>query len=215
MRFGVIPTNGRQCVSQAVDALLPQVAYLAVVEAGTRVEPREYPAEVTVLRDQGDDLNISRWWNLGLNWAEKIAKAADAPIWDVAIINDDVIVPRTWLCYVADDMRALGCAAACSGGPGTSPVIHRKPGTASVFTRLQGFAFVLAGETQLRADEDLSWWYQDDKLGADAALAGGMVMFPDCHVRHLYPNGQITPEMQVQIGRDRETFIQKMGYAPW
>lgn len=200
---------------KAVNALLPQVAYLAVIEAGHERIRNQYPDGVTVLPDNVGGLNISRWWNLGLIWAEKMAQAAGEPAWDVAIINDDVIVPPNWLCYVADDMRALGCKAACSGGGNNSVHIQRHAGPVSVFSRLQGFAFVIAGESGLRADEELQWWYQDDKLGADAATAGGMVMYPGCHVQHLYPNGQVTGEMQVQIGLDRETFVRKMGYAPW
>lgn len=215
IRLGVIPTNGRECVFQAIDALLPQVNYLAVIEAGNSRIKNTYPPGVIVLSDHSDTLNISRWWNIGLNWAEKMAQASDEPMWDVAIINDDVIVPGTWLCYVADDMRSLGCKAGCSGGSGNSVTVHRAPGPISVFSRIQGFAFVIAGESGLRADEELQWWYQDDKLGADAAAAGGMVMFPGCSVTHLYPNSQMTPEMQVQIGLDREVFVRKMGYAPW
>lgn len=215
IRLGVIPTNGRECVLQSVNALLPQVNYLAVIEAGHDRIHNQYPDGVIVLPDHQGGLNISRWWNLGLDWAEKIALASDEDTWDVAIINDDVIVPPTWFCYIADDMRALGCKASCSGGNGNSVHVQRHAGPVSVFSRLQGFAFVIAGESGLRADEELHWWYQDDKLGADAAVAGGMVMYPGCEVRHLYPNGQVTGEMQVQIGLDRETFVRKMGYAPW
>lgn len=215
IRVGVIPTNGRECVSQAIEALLPQVNYLVVVEAGPNRLPNTYPPGVTVIPDQLTDLNISRWWNLGLNWAEKVAKASGEDHWDVAIINDDVIVPSSWFCYVADDLRALGCTAGCSGGSGNGVTIHRKPGPIDIFTRIQGFAFVVVGESGLRADEELHWWYQDDKLGADAATAGGMVMFPACTVNHLYPNSQMTNEMHVQIAQDREVFIRKMGYAPW
>lgn len=215
IRLGVIPTNGRACVFQAIEALLPQVNYLAVVEAGPERTHNEYPPGVTVVPDHLTTLNISRWWNIGLNWAEKVAQASGEETWDVAVINDDVIVPDTWLCYVADDMRTLGCKAACSGGNGNSVTIHRNPGPINIFTRIQGFAFVIAGESGLRADEDLHWWYQDDKLGADAASAGGMVMFPGCAVNHLYPNSQMTNEMHVQIAQDRAVFIEKMGYVPW
>lgn len=216
LRFGVIPTNGRECVEKAVAALLPQVNGLIIIEAGGSVTRRIYPEGVAVLPDPlAPDLNISRWWNLGIDWAAQQAAAMGATTWDVAVINDDVIVPSTWLCYIADDMRALGCLAGCSGGHGGSPTIHRRAEPVSLFTRLQGFAFVIAGESGLRADEDLKWWYGDDKLGAEAAAAGGMVMFPGCSVQHLYPNAQTTLDHQPQIGRDRTTFITKMGYTPW
>lgn len=200
----------------AVSALLPQVNFMAVIEAGPdRFSRQDYPDSVTILSEPTGSLNISQWWNIGIDWASNIAGEIGAEAWDVAIINDDVIVQPTWLCYIADDMRILGCVASCSGGTGTSPIIHRSPGPVSLYTRLQGFAFVLAGESGIRADERLEWWYQDDKLTADAASAGGMVMYPDCHVRHLFPNGQMTPQMHVQIAKDREMFVNLMGYAPW
>lgn len=213
-RYAVIPTNGRECVDMAIAAMLHQVDRLAVVESGPSVTSRRYPAEVTHLFG-GTELNISRWWNVGLDWAEAEATAAGHSTWDVAVINDDVIVPPAWFCYVADDLRALGCVAGCSGGRHGTPQIQRQAGPVGLFDRLQGFAFVLAGESGLRADEEMAWWYGDDDLGARAAAAGGMVMMPGCHVQHLYPNAQTTDAQQPQIALDRATFIRKRGFVPW
>lgn len=216
LRFGVIPTNGRPCVDDAVAHLLPQVSEIAVIEAGQRIEHREYPEGVTTILDpERPDLNISRWWNLGIDWAAKRAAEQGAEQWDVAVINDDVMVPTDWLCYIANDLRGLGCLAGCTGGRSGIPVIHRQAGPIDLFTRIQGFAYVLVGESGLRADEDMKWWYQDDDLGARAAAGGGMVMFPGCNVEHLYPNCQTTAEQHYQIAQDRNTFIAKRGYAPW
>lgn len=214
LRIGIIPSNGRECAANAVASLGPQVDLLAVIEAGPNVVHRDYD-NVIYLHDDGTEMNISRWWNVGLDWARDTAEKLEQATWDVAIINDDVVVPPTWLCYIADDMRDLGCVAACSGGPGYNPIIQRHPGPVPLHTRMQGFAFVMAGESGLRADEELEWWYGDDKLQADAAEMGGTVMFPGCHVEHKYPNGQMTPDRQVQAAKDREVFINKMGYAPW
>lgn len=217
LRVGVIPSNGRDCVVGAVESMLPQADRVVVVEAGaheTRI-PRDYPERVTVLTDPAGDKHISRWWNIGIDWAAKVAAEEGADQWDVAVINDDVVLPETWYCYVADDMRALGCVAACSGGRNTHPIIYRHAGPIDLLTRLQGFAFVLAGESGLRADEELKWWFGDDLLHMQAALAGGVVMFPECHVTHLFPNGWTTMEDQPQIAEDRMNFIRKMGFAPW
>src|SRR5262249_44438986 len=129
LRFGVIPTNGRDCVGLAINTLRPQVDHLLVIEAGQQVTYREYPEYVSVLKDNTGSINISRWWNLGLDWAQAIATELEQGTWDVAIINDDVQLPPTWFCYVADDMRTLGCVAACSGGTSGGPAIYRQPGT--------------------------------------------------------------------------------------
>lgn len=214
MQFGVIPTNGRDCVDRAVEALRPQVDRLAIVEGGDPVTKREYPENVDVLQG-GAELNISHWWNTGIDWAADIAKEAGAEKWDVAVINDDVIVPPTWLCYITQDLRALGAVAGCTGGRNHAPEIQRAARAISLWQRIQGFAYVIAGETGLRIDEGMKWWFSDDDLGATAATMGGMVMMPGCHVTHLHPGGQTTVDHQPQIGRDRDYFIAKWGFVPW
>lgn len=215
LRFGVIPTNGRASVLDAVDSLLPQVHGIAVVEAGHEVTHHEYPAGVTVLRDQGPDLNISRWWNLGIDWAAEQAKLQGDPNWDVVVMNDDVILPMTWVCYVADDMRALDCAAACSGGSGNQISIQRSPGPVNVFMRLQGYAFVIAGESGIRAEETMRWYFSDDWVDWVARSKGGMVMFPGCEVTHRTPNGQMTGELHQAVAEDAAKFKEHWGMMPW
>ena len=214
LRFGTIPTNGRDCVDRAVSSLLPQVDYLAVIEAGPTVIKRTYPEQVSIFTDEIEPLNISRWWNLGLEWAQTVAMSLEENVWDIAIINDDVEVPPTWLCYIADDMRQLGCVGACSGGNGSSAVIHRAPATVSAFTRLQGFAFVLAGESGIRANEEYRWYFSDDHIDFTARTLGGSVMFPGCHVTHRHPNSQMTPDMQVIIAEDAAKFHAQWGVMP-
>lgn len=44
---------------------------------------------------------------------------------------------------------------------------------------------------------------------------GGMVMIPGLHVNHLYPNQQVTPEMQGLIAQDMQLFVDKWGQRPW
>lgn len=216
LRIGVIPTNGRDCVVHAINALLPQVDYLAVVEAGNEITRRSYPENVTILSDQDKSrINISRWWNIGLDWSQAVATALGEETWDVAIINDDVEVPPLWLCYIADDMRILNCVAACSGGTSSTPVIHRAAAPVmNLYQRLQGFAFVVAGESGIRADERFRWYFSDDAIGAIAAGMGGVVMFPACHVTHRHPNAQVTPAMQVMIAEDAVIFAQEWGRLP-
>lgn len=214
LAFGVIPTNGRECVDQAIAHLLPQVTHIFIVGGGPNRQVREYPDQITLIDDPDPSYNISRWWNLGL---EAVAiLVGDDIAYDVAVINDDVLVPEGWLPCISSKMRELGAAAGCSGGQQEGQVVfHDQVGPVALHVRMQGFAYVLAGEKGLRADEELAWWYGDDQLGQAAAISGGMVMVPGCHVNHLYPNGQVTGEHQVQIAKDRETFIRKMGYAPW
>lgn len=215
LRFGVVPTNGRDCVDRAIAALRPQVDHIMVIQAGNNVTPRDYPAGVTLAADQGAP-NISRWWNIGIDWARDTATQLGHLQWDVAIINDDVIVPEGWVCYVADDLRDFGAVAGCSGGPREGVlVVHRRAAPVPLHDRIQGFAFILVGESGIRADEEFTWYFSDDNLGYEAASMGGMAMKPGCHVRHLYPNGQMTAELQVQNSLSAQAFVKKWGKLPW
>ena len=218
-RYAVIPSNGRECLRQCHDAIRPQVDQVVVVIGSKENDafPFESPLpEDTVYWWKGDatPINISLWWNMGLETAEGMAKHRSQTKFDVAVLNDDVIVPEGWFDAVAGTMRQMQCAAACSGGAGM-PVLHTQNQAPPLATRMQGFAFILAGELGLRADERYQWWAGDVDLGRRAAMAGGMVMVPGFHVNHLYPNGQVTPEMQEQIAKDMQTYVDIWGDRPW
>jgi hypothetical protein len=74
---------------------------------------------------------------------------------------------------------------------------------------------MVAGELGLRANEDLYWYFSDDWMDWESRKLGGMVMVPGFPVQHLYPNQQVTPEMQVQIAKDAQTFVEIYGTRPW
>lgn len=224
-RFAVIPTNGRACLDEAVEAILPQVDLVLLIrtsEDNWNWRKRPPPKIINIASERSRELNISHWWNLGLDYAETKAgmQYADSPAqppatkWDVAVINDDCIVPEGWFDAVSGTMRQLQVAAGCSGGAGY-PILHTQPGPVNLATRMQGFAFMLAGEKGIRADERLHWWCGDDDLDWESRRLGGMVMVPGYHVNHLFPNGQMTPELQVQVARDLQTFVDKWGRRPW
>lgn len=217
MKLATIPTNGRECVERSIASVLPQVDYLVLVEAGPRRTKRSYPEDVTVVSFPGDECNISKWWNLGLDYCQTLAKASGATTWNTAVINDDVILPPGWMDAVVERMRALQCAAGCSGGRHPTPTVHHHAGPVDLYTRLQGFAFVLAGEKGIRADEELVWWCGDDQVDWESRLAGGTVMIPGFHVEHLHPNAHTndSPELAAQTGRDMALFVKKWGKRPW
>ena len=215
--FAVVPTNGRECLGPCLQALRDQVD-VAVLVWTSATAPEDSgvaldPSWVHVIFDLEQPKNISRWWNLGMDYVDKLV-ASVTPTWDVSVVNDDVIVPPGWFGSVSATMRQMQIAAACSGGREAQVRLHTKPG-GSLFDRMQGFAFMLAGEKHLRADEELVWWCGDNDLDQKARAAGGMAMIPGMHVQHLYPNGQMTPELQVQANRDCELFRAKWGFPPF
>lgn len=230
-RFAVIPTNGRPCLKECVESIVSQVDDVIVIGGGPNFSPIVAITDEHTFFIRDEDLNISKWWNKGLEMAETIAglsgrtRIPDNPNWgrwegvdqwEVAILNDDTIVPDGWMTAVSSAMREENAAAACSGGT-TIPhrVTHREPGPVGLITRMKGFAFIVAGEKGLRANEMLRWYFSDDHVDWMARRLGGMVIIPGYGVEHLYPNAQVTPEMHQIIAEDAQQFQAYWGMRPW
>lgn len=217
-RIAVVPTNGRPCLEGCLNLLMPQVDLVVLVHNGDNNDVwywrKNFPNKVWIHSDPTPGVNISRWWNLGLDRAEEFL-APDTEAWDVAVINDDVLLHEKWFNAVSKKMRQLNCSAACSGGMGTLSTLHRKAMAVPLHTRMQGFAFMLAGEQRLRADEQFRWYCGDDDLDWQAREAGGMVMIAGYHVQHIYPNAQMTPQLQTYAAEDMGRLVQKWGFRPW
>jgi hypothetical protein len=193
------------------------VDYVVLVYTRQWQERDLMPAHGAVKYDLGS-VNISRWWNVGLDTARTAFPIDMDPRtkWDVAILNDDVIVPEGWFDAVSSTMRTMQVAAGCSGGQGPMPVLQTVPGPVGLQNRLQGFAFILAGELGLRANEDIRWHFSDDYIDYESRKLGGMVMVPGYHVRHLYPDQQVSPAMAIMCAEDAQKFHDLYnGAMPW
>jgi hypothetical protein len=211
--FAIVPTNGRPCFKECLAAIREQVDEVVIVEGGPNAERVDW-ANLPIIREP--DLNISKWWNLGLKLIESRMKQRGSTQWDVAVINDDVIVPPGWFTAITDVMRASGAAAGCSGGQAIPyNIMHTEPGPVGLMTRMKGFAFILAGEKGVRANEKLRWYFSDDHVDWMARRAGGMVTVPGYGVEHLFPNAQMTPELHATVPVDAEQFHAYWGMRPW
>jgi hypothetical protein len=207
-------------------ALQPQVDRLILVYTVPYVDGEVFTGMTARALGQ---TNISWWWNVGLNlaqedranWIESVAfnygsEVISSDQWDVAIINDDAIVPEGWFEAVSSAMRERGAAAACSSG-GVSTAFFTKPSPVPGWPNpLTGYAFMLAGEKGLRANEKLLWWFTDNYIDWESRKLGGTVVIPGFPVQHLYPNGQMDHALQVQSAADAQTFADLYGgMRPW
>jgi glycosyltransferase involved in cell wall biosynthesis len=214
-RYAIIPTRNRpNILEQCVRAIGPQVDLIYIINNGddalSGVDVADWGGVNAMVRDfEMQPPNLSLIWNLGLDHCAEDVRHTE---WDVAILNDDAIVPEGWFDAVSNGMRAVSGAAGCSGPTGA---VHTVPGPVPLHTRLVGYAFILAGELGLRANEDIHWFFSDDWMDWESRKMGGMVMVPGFQVNHLYPNGQVTPELQVQIAKDAQTFADIYGMRPW
>lgn len=215
--YAIIPTNGRECFYDCLNTVTKQVDRVYVVEGGPGAKLTDagpgYGLDFSVVREP--EINISRWWNLGLSLiADRVRGQVNK--WNVAIINDDAIIHQDWVAEVGRHMRDMGAAAASSGNPYPVRALHTQPGPVDLSTRLQGFAFMLAGEKGVRANEQLKWYFSDDHVDWLSRQQGGVLSIPGYPVKHLYPNGQVTPELQEQIAKDAEAFSAYWGgLRPW
>lgn len=224
-RYAVIPTYNRP------DVLMRSLA-AACAEADTVfvIDNSDDPVKMAPVSDDGSWLvlrapmrppNLSKLWNIGLEMALQHARGGDctpdarlAP-YDVAVLNDDAIIPPGWFNAVATAMRAWEAAAGSSGLAGGTTYVHRIPGTTALHLRMQGHAFVLKGETHLRADERLAWWCGDNDLDMQARQAGGTVIIGGYPVEHLHPDQSTTGELAARTGIDLATFVEKWSFRPW
>jgi hypothetical protein len=99
--------------------------------------------------------------------------------------------------------------------PTPHPILKQAPDH-DINNRMCGWAFIVAGEKGLMADEDLKWWYCDTSMDFTARVNGGMVVAPGPVVHNIHPNDYTNrkPELGHQAGLDAATFAAKWG-RPW
>lgn len=204
--FAVIPTHDRpRDFRDCLTAIAPQVDGVVVIanRAPYATDALDWslpdvtvPWFLMVEKYPAHPPNISTMWNLGL---DVCARAAGDDPYDVAVLNDDVIVPEDWFSTVTAAMRSRD---AVLGGP---------PG---VFDSrwVAGYAHILASESGLRYDEELRWWFSDTALHIEAAkIRGGVALVGRAEVEHRWPNSTTVGELAQIAGEDRERFVEKYG----
>jgi hypothetical protein len=219
---------GRDCFADCVRAIQPQVDQIFAIWAPRSREDADWEippllADLVVASvPSWEQRNISRWWNIGIDAAKKAALQLGITScghiyvdrWDVAILNDDAIVPDDWFDRVSTQMRNMKVAAG-SMGTVPMPVLHTRPGVTRLDQRMSGFAFMLAGELGVRADETMQWWCGDNDIDMQSRLKGGTVVIPDTGVKHLFPNGTTTGRLAERTAFDMQRFVEKWGFRPW
>jgi hypothetical protein len=213
LRLAVVPTTGRGILWDCLDAIRPQVDHVILVTHRCAPRGLDEPWRITTLPYQKKVPNISEMWNLGLDEAEVMCRSR---FFDVAVLNDDAIVPTGWFEDVVNAMREVGAVAGSRDQTGVLRGVHTylTPQPISPEFRMSGYAFILDGESRLRADEQFQWWYGDDDLEWRARESGGVVKVPGPPVDHRYPNGTTVGELAEIAAQDRERFYIKWGRTP-
>lgn len=225
-RYAVVPTHNRpdelrklvtQLSRQCDGVVIVDNASTPQVNARALYDASDWNLNITVIRDAEQPPNLSRLWNVGLNAVKITMDLIGEDIYDVAIFNDDAVLPDDWWNHVSRNMRFSSAAAACRpvnshvlGGP----VMKTEP-DGDIGRRLCGWAFMMRGELGLRVDERFRWWWGDTDLDWQARKAGGMLLVPGDPVGNTHENQSTVGALAEQAGQDRQTFIEKWGWAPW
>lgn len=220
-RAAVIPTRDRHdLLADCINSVVDQVDSVLVIDnlSDPPIDPEPWHGNVGVVSLPLDPPNISTLWNVGLSLADAQAHRIGAARWDIAVLNSDVVVLPGWVETLSQAMRATTAVLAYPDQHGgTQQILHTKAEPIDLRQRITGYAYMLRGETGLRLDEDLAWWYGDDDLDWQARERGGALLVPGLAVEHRAPNVSTheRPELLEQTGRDRETFQRKWGRTPW
>ncbi|MFM9635996.1 glycosyltransferase family 2 protein [Streptomyces turgidiscabies] len=223
--MAVIPARDRhEMLTDCVDSIAPQVDTVFILDnqSAPPIATDRWPVKlgtgwVVAKRVEMDPPNISRLWNIGIRAADHDAYCRSVREWDVVVLNSDVVVSPGWVDALSAAMRATAAVLAYpdqSGGQ--QQILHTRAEPVDLAKRITGYAFMLRGESELRLDDSMAWWYSDDDLDWRARQQGGALLVPGLAVEHRAPNVSTNerPELREQAGRDRETFITKWGKAP-
>src|SRR3990170_5121606 len=186
--IAVIPSNGRPYLEQCVSSLREQVERIIVVANGPLSNLMSQTIEgVTYIQDPEPDLNISRWWNIGIDFAESMAYPAEQ--WNTLVVNDDVIACHNLVETLSREMRLNTSVLAYPNQHDNHRFLHRNAGPVDLHHRITGYCYMLRGEAKLRIDDRFVWWAGDDDLDWNARRMGGSLLVPWCKVQHQAPNG--------------------------
>jgi hypothetical protein len=203
LRFAVVTTHDRpRDYADCIESLIPQADFVSTVSHGNPDyvwdiwrDLGPHRVSCSIIPYEAEIPNISAMWNIGI---EQMRWVAAGEPYDVAILNDDVVLPFDWFDRVTTAMRQTGAAAGA---------VRRKNNP-----RMAGYAFILDGCSGLQADEQFQWWYGDDDLELRAKYAGGVALTDGPDVEHRYPNSTTVGVLAEIAKEDKKRFTRKWGH---
>lgn len=214
-RGAFILAHGRQeLLDQTIAAIAPQVDTVMVLDNAS--DPQlAIPEGVGSMYVPDQPPNLARFWNIGLDFFAFWFK--DQP-YDLAILCDDAIVPPGWFLAVTDAMRETRTSAGSSNPWGRPhfPLVKQDMDS-DISNRMCSWAFIVDGDSKVRADESMLWWWFDSDFDISMRRNGGTVLIGTHPVPNVQANyyTNLKPGLYEQACRDGETFAAKHGRRPW
>jgi hypothetical protein len=229
-RYAIIPTHNRPArLLSLVVSLGGQCDTIVVLDNASNppVDAEKLRASVPdrvsveVIRDEEQPPNLARFWNVMLtHCAEDVCNCmgewmrehtSDCPRvsgYDIAILNDDSVVPAGWFDACSKGLRAHPTAKVAHTNP-TRPALLVEIGENEPGNRMTPHAFVVRGEHGQRADESMKWWYQDTNWDWEARQAGGVLSVPGPVVVNALANTTTKGVLAEQALKDKAAFEAK------
>jgi hypothetical protein len=191
----VVPTLGNRDASLL--PLLEGAGMPSVVVCTGPARVDDYRAAVAEFAVRGrSEMNIQRWWNLGIEAA--VFNGADS----VVVVNDDV---------AAAPGDLLELAAHIEAGEPHSPMLvwpdDPEHATGRV-TSMTGWCWAIDPQ-RIRPDESFSWWYGDNDLELRARAMrpdSGVRAVGGLDIKHLRTDWTYDRPVRHLIDVDREVF---------
>ena len=159
----VIPTGERDKYLAQIfrNSLIPMNQIVLI-----RTKPGKQIDGVQNIFVKSDEINIQKWWNTGIAFAEEHGAKF------VAVLNDDVAISPGSLQAIAFDVEEKDV-------PLGFPFPHSG--------QLAGYCWVLNLKFPVRPDERFKWWYGDNDLQMQAQLISKYI-YVSSSVEHLEAN---------------------------
>jgi hypothetical protein len=114
------------------------------------------------------DINIYRWWNKGIDYAEKNGAKY------VVILNDDLDFDRNFVKNLYSKLRLYGHAIVDTANSGNGG----------------GAAWIMDLSYKFRLNESFRWWYGDTEIFSRAKKIKRFGRYASKNFKHLEPNTQ-------------------------
>lgn len=172
----------------------------------------------------GTDINISKWWSLGLDFIQATMVSQGVTEWDVLVMESDARMTREDVDTVRSTMRHVGVSMAgadwhhiLTPGGWYARLDNAKwvpAGFSADQARLPGMALVVAGEKGIRHDPEMRWWLADDDFEWQHRVNGGTVLVGGTTMHHEGTQGPLVGERLQAFREDQVKFLKKWGGLP-
>ncbi len=180
--------------------------------------PEDFMDFVTVLLFDSEEINISKWWTMGLDHIASFYVGHPNPVWDVLLVETDVDISPQDVDRMRTVMREQDCVMA---GIDFYHQMQDKPlhvrRDNSVWrkeARCIGMAQMIAGETGIRHDPEFRWWLADDDFEWAHRVGGGTVLLSGLSATHTGTQGPLTGSRLQSWEEDQPKFVEKWGALP-